>query len=422
MYNIAIRGNNMRKIIIISLIVYFLLCNTAVSVDQEKQIINNGANEKIGTDDWFYYPSFDNYAPSGMPDFDQKQDNWKDPWYQGYSFCGPTALSNILWYFDSMYSDPLGTIGDGADFFSLVQDYHAPGISVPGPYSDDHNYNNINDLETPWNPDQSLFGNEFIERLAWYCDTNGCQSGSEELGTTVININNGFTSWTRDKGLRQHFRSEIFTMLSGTQDIKKLPEYLKYFTEPIPMQDEITFEEFASRIETGECAAILIYIYDYSGNYIYGHWVTVAGVNSALQQIAISDPYIDITNPTNDYTLHNDAAIVSHDIYEINTTIPSPHNGLWCFEEYESNRHTITAAVVFYTQTNDIVITGPDIGYDDIENVEFYIDGDLKTTCTEIPYEYEWNTRSFGRHLIEIIAYDTIENQIKGDYYIWKFL
>jgi len=442
----------MKKIIAIILMSCFLLCNGVIYVDQEKQVIDD-ENVKIGSDDWFYYPSFDNYAPSGMPDFDQKQDNWKDPWYQSYSFCGPTALSNIIWYFDSVYSDHHGVVGDGYDTFPLVKDYNAPGDPDPGPSADDHNYNNVNDLETPWDQEESLFGNEFIEKLAWYCDTNGCQSGSEEFGTSVVGINNGFTSWTRDEGLHKHFRSEIFTMLSDTQDIRKLPDNIRYFTEPIPMQDEITFLEFASRIETGECAAILIYIYDYSGNYIYGHWVTVAGVSSSLQQIAISDPYVDITNPTSDSSLHNDAAIISHDIYDINTTIPSPHNGLWCFEDYDRDRYTITAAVVFYVPTNDIIVTSPNIGffsikntavsptllgttivlgstelqavisnaYDDIEYVEFYIDGDLKITCTETPYTYEWNARSFGRHFIEIIAYDSLENQIKSEYYVWKF-
>jgi hypothetical protein len=54
-----------------------------------------GENES-GKDNWYWYPPYGNYASSGMPDFDQCQDNWKNPSNGYWSFCGPTSLSNVL--------------------------------------------------------------------------------------------------------------------------------------------------------------------------------------------------------------------------------------------------------------------------------------------------------------------------------------
>jgi hypothetical protein len=76
-------------------------------------------------DEWYYYPQLQNYAPQGMPDFDQKQNNWKDPVYDGWTFCGAVSVSNIFWYLDSYYSDSIGVPGDGYDIFPIVLDYHA---------------------------------------------------------------------------------------------------------------------------------------------------------------------------------------------------------------------------------------------------------------------------------------------------------
>jgi len=41
-----------------------------------------------------------------------------------------------------------------------------------------------------------------------------------------------------------------------------------------------------------------------------------------------------------------------------------------------------------------------------IEKVEFYIDGKLKNTDTEIPYQWRLNERSLRKHKIKVIAYD----------------
>ena len=46
---------------------------------------------------------WDDYAPSGMPDFDQRQDYWLNPRTENWSYCGPLAVANCLWWFDSKF-------------------------------------------------------------------------------------------------------------------------------------------------------------------------------------------------------------------------------------------------------------------------------------------------------------------------------
>jgi len=49
---------------------------------------------------WYMKPSYPDYAPSGMPDFDQRQGGtyqWQDPAGGQWSHCGPVAVANSLW-------------------------------------------------------------------------------------------------------------------------------------------------------------------------------------------------------------------------------------------------------------------------------------------------------------------------------------
>jgi len=172
---------------------------------------------------WYWKPPYPNYAPNqpgGMPDFDQKQDQWKtiEPGPNGvidsqpagddvynaaenciapgqdchlqtvpanddiavWSFCGPVAVANCFWWFDSKYSIPTGTPGDGEDNFALVADY---GVG------DDHSKNNVPLL---------------IERLARYFKTN-------TKGTTYINdMQDGIDDWLVDTGLANKFEENTY--------------------------------------------------------------------------------------------------------------------------------------------------------------------------------------------------------------------
>jgi len=167
---------------------------------------------------WYWKPPYPNYAPhtpGGMPDFDQKQDAWKkitpgpDGIFQSvvagddilnaqegciapgpnahldtavagddvakWCYCGPVAVANSLWWFDSKYEDPNGTVGDGQSEFPLVQNYGA---------GDDHARANVPLL---------------IEALARAMQTT-------TKGTTYVSdMQTGLTQWFADTGLASMF-------------------------------------------------------------------------------------------------------------------------------------------------------------------------------------------------------------------------
>jgi len=50
--------------------------------------------EQTECGEWYWKPDTAT-APSGMPDFDQNQDQW-------VAYCGPTAVANCLWWFDAV--------------------------------------------------------------------------------------------------------------------------------------------------------------------------------------------------------------------------------------------------------------------------------------------------------------------------------
>jgi hypothetical protein len=170
--------------------------------------------------DWYWKASYPNYAPSGMPDFDEKQDQWKaiEPGPDGiiqsqpagddifnptenciapgpdctlqtvplgddvvvWAFCGPVAVANCFWWFDSKYADPTGTPGDGKDNFPLVANYGA---------GDDHSAANVPLL---------------IKKLAIAMQTT-------TKGTTYItDMQNAIHQWFIDTGLSNNFTETTY--------------------------------------------------------------------------------------------------------------------------------------------------------------------------------------------------------------------
>ncbi len=164
--------------------------------------------EQVG---WHWKDSYEDYAPNGMPDIDQKQDNWMKE--DQFTFCGPCAVANCFKWFDSKYNVPPGFPGDGIDMFPLVRDYldnNPPRVGF-----DDHDPWNVNHTATGWNPgigsppstpqpfvpgpqtpNQVPSWGELVERLAWYFDTDGIQSGyCNHTGTNVMDMQAGIQDW-----------------------------------------------------------------------------------------------------------------------------------------------------------------------------------------------------------------------------------
>jgi hypothetical protein len=310
----------------------------------------------VNYDNWFYYPKLQNYAPKGMPDFDQRQESWQNSLGM-QSFCGPTSVANVLWYIDSKYSDPLGYPGDGIDNYPLVQDYNAPSNPEPGPFSDDHNFNNVNDPATPWDSVNNTYGNEFIEKIAWYVDNDGVRTGGNHLGSTSNGICEGITQWIQDVELSNSFD----IIIHDTIHKKSLNHIINH-------------------IECGDFIILNLGFYTTTGFFRGSHWVTVAGISKSLNKIVISDPYNDFTNITTDYIAHNDADIVSHDIFIINNTSPLSTKSSWWIEDYKPDYAQNTNALI-----KDAIVIAPIIDNKPPEKPT--IEGP-KSGKIEIEYQY----------------------------------
>jgi len=176
--------------------------------------------------DWIWKDTFPNYSPQGMPDFDQKQKQWKiiidggngvaesialnddnqlisvgsdvlpeeviispgddcqlDSITSGddkfkWAYSGPAAIANCFWWFDSMFANPNGIPGDGNDEFPLVEKY----------LDDDHSTNNVQYL---------------IEDLALITNT------SNRGLTTVDDLGLALDFWFTNKTIDDRFGKKI---------------------------------------------------------------------------------------------------------------------------------------------------------------------------------------------------------------------
>ncbi len=248
--------------------------------------------------------NYTDYAPSKMPDFDQRQDNWfkyMDP--SGlplWSYCGPVAVANSLWWMDSKFEPgniPPPIISDG---FPLVQSY--------GPW-DDHNPKNVG---------------PFIQHLATLMKTDVGKNG-----TNVLEMEAGIRAYLEEKGLNE-------TLYERTWGFGCF-----------------TFADIEYEVEQCEDVILLLGRYELQEPFsewvrINGHYVTVSGVN-ANGTIKFSDPTLDWAEatgkgevlppsgpghpPGHGPMLHNDTLYVSHDYY--NVIQGSPIAGIhWGIEDY----------------------------------------------------------------------------------------
>jgi hypothetical protein len=298
---------------VVLIITFFI---TALSASLAASVPNAPKSQTMNNDGWYFLPAYSNYAPQGLPDFDQQQDNWKAR--QGiwrfigglWSFCGPTSLADVFWWFDSKHEDPLGYPGDGNDTYPLVRNFDTSGAPDPGPNADDHNYNNVNNLETPWR--QGTGAKEFIETVAWYCNTNFCRYPFIRgfAGTYSQYLEEGARQWLVDAGLQDHYTIEAVKNPDFSMIVEKLQNNSGIILNLLFYnQKAILFQTFL------------------------GHYVAVAGINPN-GSIALSDPFQNNANPTPTPSQHNDANIVSYDIYPVNFTSPFPEKASWWIKEY----------------------------------------------------------------------------------------
>jgi hypothetical protein len=56
----------------------------------------------------------------------------------------------------------------------------------------------------------------------------------------------------------------------------------------------------------------------------------------------------------------------------------------------------------------------------EVDQMKFYMDGQLQHTDKEAPYEWEWNRPSFSRHLLNITASVNGEEILHAQRIVWK--
>ncbi len=292
----------------------------------KKSIQVNTNQSSFNQNEWYYLPGFSNYAPMGLPDFDQRQDETWRTWFS-WSFCGPTALADIIWWFDSKHENVEGHPGDGSDLYPLVQNYNPPGNPLPGPMIDDHNFNNVNDLGTSWT--QYSQSGELIERLATYVDIYWFKIPFITIsGTDRYQLAWGTKQWIKDAGLKERYTIENILRPSFQLISERLHKNqgiilrLGYYFPPSPV---ILFP--------------LIFV----------HYVAVAGIHPD-GYIAISDPEWDIVNPCTDPTLHNDPQYVSHDTYQVDFSSPCPSLSSWWIPSFERHRCVLVIAAIIISE------------------------------------------------------------------------
>ena len=260
---------------------------------------------------WYWKPGgFIDYAPSGMPDFDQKQNGWSlTAAAPTWTYCGPVAMANSMWWFDSEFEpNPVAppTINDN---YPLVTAYAVVGAAA----WDDHDTNNV----IP-----------FVDDLAMRMDTDGQRTGSAHAGTNIEDMAAAVTQYLIDTGTDDDFymhleKSPEFDWIAGEvkrcQDVVLLLGFWQLQTDP-------------THASNGEWVRV------------GGHYVTCAGVNTDTHQLGVSDPYRDNAEAgkpgrvpaahtyPHGVSVHNDAKYVSHDIFDI-TESTSP-GGLWKFDAY----------------------------------------------------------------------------------------
>ncbi|UCD26684.1 MAG: hypothetical protein JSV75_00725, partial [Candidatus Bathyarchaeota archaeon] len=322
----------------------------------------------------YWKASYTDYAPSGMPDFDQKQwgtYNWTN--FGTWSHCGPVAVANSLWWYDSAYEISGAPPPAIIDNFNLVTSYN------PGGW-DDHDPLNVQ---------------PFVEHLAHLMDTDGSRTGLVHLGTNVSDMETGVAQYLSWSGVNPqgdvdgngivdatdltivntamgsspgipgwNMAADIWPATSGWpvpgvsdnvidgNDLNLVTTNMNrsgmFYEHTVPTPDFYLIEEEVERCQ--DVVLILgFYVEVGPGQYFredypypYGHAVTVAGVNSATMQIAISDPVVDAFEmglapgrspvphlhmpPEPPYITHNDASLVSHDVYNVTFDVVM---GMW---------------------------------------------------------------------------------------------
>lgn len=282
------RGKLFRKGLVLAIIVLFVGTGFVPSISSDDRSIIYGddgwadytkiqeaVSAQLPASNWVELPkTYKDYAPSGLPDFSQLQDSsWRGFFNLVYSWCGPTAAADVLWYLDSKHEN--GHVGDNANIWDLVPNdtyiYRKntfPWKLIYEYHSDDHEEDVPHDL---------------IECIADRSGTDGWGKHYGVAGTTAFSLKKGLEDWISDC------------------DLSNYHKVLDY-TKP-------TFNDIKDAIDKQYGAIILLEPEkpSYLPPFTAPHFVAIQGYKESTNQIKVSDPLGG----------DNNASIVSHDILNI---------------------------------------------------------------------------------------------------------
>ncbi len=221
------------------------------------------------------------YAPSGLPDLDQRQGLWGVPETGQWSHDGPAAVADLLWWQDSAAEPGDTAPPEMADGYPLVQSYG---------YWDDHDAKNVGPLVR-----------DLAERFA---------TNQEDGGTGLDDLVQGLRGYLEEKGLEGDYSLTLVRQPS--------------------------FDWVREEVKQNRPTLLLLGFWEFQpGGWkrLGGHYVAVAGVSCEGDWLAVSDPFRDYAEwgwpgkaiPAGSHGhpvsppdgVHNDAAYVSHDLYSL---------------------------------------------------------------------------------------------------------
>jgi hypothetical protein len=244
------------------------------------------------------------YLYDGMPDFCQRQDNWKNSLNPPqWTWCGVVATANCLWWFDSK--------------FEMVKCKSLPpGTQVRPPTISDH-YPLVYNVGTTARDDHVP-----ANVVPWITALGGAFGAIPANGMTGRQLKTMIENWLA------------------------LPQVNLWGHYVVTIKSQPSFAWIAAQVDSSQNQIALLGFWQLhtSGQWVRfgGHWLTVAGADKTpgAQQISFSDPCVDnaetgfpgaiwdgwliahVHGP-HAVTVHNDAGNVSHDYYSVGGS-PSP--------------------------------------------------------------------------------------------------
>jgi hypothetical protein len=228
---------------------------------------------------------------------------WMNPMTGKWSYCGPLAAANSIWWFDSD-KEPFPVKPPAInDNYNLLTSYN-PGVW------DDHDPMNVM---------------PFVNNLAWQFDTDGIASGIMHNGTNVSDMYCGIGQYLFNSG------------------------YYGFYYEKKGQRPNMSWIQ--EEVYRCEDVILLLGFWQWDPSYgrwnrIGGHYVTSAGFNST--HIAFSDPMWDnaeLGGPgrvpvphafPHAPGVHNNSSLLSHDAYLV--LPPMRPNGGWFLPVYTQGK------------------------------------------------------------------------------------